>query len=89
MPWFTPFLVLLALAWAAVGILLAKWLKQAGHTRPFTRRELNGRELYGGGVGFGRTVGFEGVGREVLGAGPGGGRAVEMGGFGGGRVKGI
>jgi hypothetical protein len=56
MPWFIPFLVIVALAWTAVGVLLAKWLKQAGHARPFSGRELSGRELFGGGVGFGRDV---------------------------------
>ncbi|KAH8726057.1 hypothetical protein GQ44DRAFT_571347, partial [Phaeosphaeriaceae sp. PMI808] len=56
---FLPFVLILALVWAVVGILIAKWLKQAGHTKPlkFKGRE---RNLYGAGVGFGRNVGIEG-----------------------------
>lgn len=62
MAWFLPFLIIIAVAWTVVGILLAKWLKQAGHARPFKGRELSGRDVYGGGVGFGRDVGFGGRG---------------------------
>lgn len=51
---FLPFLLVLAAAWAVVGILLARWLKQAGHNKPFKGKEWSSRDLYGGGVGFGR-----------------------------------
>jgi hypothetical protein len=57
MAWFIPFLIIVAIAWAVVGVLLAKWLKQAGHARPFKRREFSGRNVYGGGVGFGSNIG--------------------------------
>lgn len=68
--------------------MLAKWLKQAGHTKPFSGRE---RDVYGGVGGVGRGVELGGgSGREVeLGSG-GGGRYVGLGGgFGEGRVKGL
>lgn len=82
---FIPFLLLLlAAAWALIGILLARWLKQAGHTKPFKGREWTGRELYGGGVGFGGatqgSLGGRGGGRE---------RADGLGGFGVGEKKGV
>jgi hypothetical protein len=93
MAWFIPFVLLLAGAWAVVGILLAKWIKQAGHNRPFNSRHLDDKEIYGGGVGFGREVGLGGSSRDVSGvgrAGPSaGGRVVGLGGYGEGRVKGL
>ncbi|RMZ67177.1 ubiquitin metalloprotease fusion [Pyrenophora seminiperda CCB06] len=60
---FVPLLILIASAWCVVGILLAKWLKQAGHARPFSGRRLSAREVYGGGGGVGRVD--RGVGREL------------------------
>lgn len=88
MAWFIPFILLVAVAWAVVGILLAKWLKQAGHSRPIKGRDLDDRDIYGGGVGFGRQVGLQGSSRDVGGMGTGG-RAIALGGFGEGRVKGV
>lgn len=82
MPFFVPLLILIASAWCAVGILLAKWLKQAGHARPFSGRELSDRDKYGGGVGFGRLGGIADGDR-------GEGRQVKLGEFGSGRVKGV
>lgn len=79
MEFFIPLLILIASAWCAVGILLAKWLKQAGHARPFSGRDRSGREVYGGGVGFGRMTSGE---REER-------REVRLGEFGSGRVKGV
>lgn len=55
MSWFLPFVLILALVWAAVGVLLARWLKQSGHAKPFKGKEWTSRDLYGGGVGFGKT----------------------------------
>ncbi|KAJ4369586.1 hypothetical protein N0V83_005348 [Neocucurbitaria cava] len=62
---FLPFILIIAFAWAIVGILLARWLKQAGHARPWKGKEWEERELYGGGVGYGME------GRRVLGGGIG------------------
>lgn len=76
---FIPLIIVLALAWTAVGVLLARWLKQAGHNRPFRGRDWQARDLYGGGVGHGKSV--FGGGRE------GGVRVLGSGGQG--RVKGI
>lgn len=95
MAWFIPLIFVLAAAWAVVGILLARWLKQAGHNKPFKSRHLEDRELYGGGVGFGRHVGLSGSEREVRGMGRAGAgvgteeRSVGLGGYGEGRVKGL
>ena len=82
MAWFIPFILLLAIAWGVVGILLAKWLKQAGHNKPLKGRHLEDSEVYGGGVGFGREVGLGGSEREMDGMARGGvkGRTVGMGG---------
>ncbi|KAH9882952.1 hypothetical protein J1614_000318 [Plenodomus biglobosus] len=54
MGWFIIFVVILAMTWATIGVLLARWLKQAGHTKPFKGRELSSHDLYGGGSGYGR-----------------------------------
>lgn len=91
MPWFIPFLLLVAAAWAVVGILLAKWLKQAGHSKPLKSRHLDDREIYGGGVGFGRDVGLGGAERDLgaMGRGGEGERLVGLGSYGKGRVKGL
>jgi len=58
--YFVIFALLIAAAWATVGILLAKWLKQSGHARPFKGRNWDSRELYGGGSGYGRDLGLGG-----------------------------
>ncbi|KAF2826536.1 hypothetical protein CC86DRAFT_292472 [Ophiobolus disseminans] len=90
MVWFIPFILLVAAAWAIVGLLLAKWLKQAGHNRPIKTRHLEDRDIYGGGVGFGGHVGLGGAEREVGGMGRGRAeRTVAMGGYGKGNVKGL
>ncbi|KAH5968401.1 hypothetical protein HBI87_050870 [Parastagonospora nodorum] len=87
---FIPLILLLAAFWAAIGVLLARWLKQAGYARPlkFTGRDLN---LYGAGTGFGRETGFEGRERMEGRVLAGQGRDVRgvSGGWGGGRVKGL
>ncbi|KAH7371954.1 hypothetical protein BKA66DRAFT_468921 [Pyrenochaeta sp. MPI-SDFR-AT-0127] len=98
MSWFIPFAIILAGVWAFVGILLARWLKQAGHTKPFKGKDWSETDLYGGGVGhgrdshqvFGRSVG-ESSGRPVgLGQyGPGRDAGIALGQFGKGRVKGM
>ena len=72
MSWVLPFVLILAAAWAAVGILLARWLKQAGHAKPFKGKAWTERELYGAGAGHGRDVG-QVFGRSV-GDGEGAGR---------------
>lgn len=96
---FTIFILVLASAWATIGLLLAKWLKQSGHARPFTGRNWSDRELYGGGVGFGRVAGVaadynhsEEYGRRL--GNVSGERDAETGfrgmpAFGRGRVKGV
>ena len=88
------FLLLVAAAWAAVGVLLARWLKQSGHARPFKRKEVSSRQIYGEGVGYGREAVFGGsVGdgdREERGARLGQGRGRDSGIVEGeGRVKGF
>ena len=91
-----PLLLLLAAFWALIGLLLARYFKQAGYQRPFSfkGRDLQDRDIYGGGVGFGREVGMGGRGRDVGGLGrsgngdEGGSGRVE-GGYGVGRVKGL
>jgi hypothetical protein len=75
---FIPLVLFLAAAWAVIGVLLAKWLKQAGYTRPFKGRQWRDSELYGDGVGFGRVKGVRG----------GVGERKGMPEFGRGRVKG-
>jgi hypothetical protein len=75
---FIAFVIFLALAWAAVGVLLAKWLKQAGHARPFNVKGRE-RDVYGAGVGYGREVGLQGMGRDVSGFGGDGGRRIGLG----------
>jgi hypothetical protein len=83
---FAIFAILLALFWLTIGVMLAKWLKQAGHTKPFSGRE---RDIYGGAGGVGRSVELGGgSGRENLNLG-GGGRYVGIGEYGEGRVKGL
>ncbi|KAF1935772.1 hypothetical protein EJ02DRAFT_428115 [Clathrospora elynae] len=47
---FILFLVLIAAAWATIGIFLAKWLKQSGYARPFKGRDWDERQLYGAGL---------------------------------------
>jgi hypothetical protein len=90
MVWFVPLLLVLAVFWAVIGVMLAKWLKQAGHNRPIHGRQLHEREIYGGGVGFGREVGLSGSerGMEGLGRGKATGH-VSLNGYGAGRVKGL
>jgi hypothetical protein len=82
---FAVFAILLAVFWCTIGIMLAKWLKQAGHTKPFSGRE---RDIYGGAAGVGRSVELGGDGRGVE-LGGGGGRYVGIGDYGEGRVKGL
>jgi hypothetical protein len=89
MVFFVPFIFLLAAFWVLIGVMLAKWLKQAGHNRPINGRQLNEREIYGGGVGFGRQVGLGGSERDMEGMGRGKGGRVGMNGYGAGRVKGL
>ncbi|KAF2033532.1 hypothetical protein EK21DRAFT_58432 [Setomelanomma holmii] len=93
MVWFIPFLLLVAAAWAVVGILLARYLKQAGYNKPIKGRSLDASEIYGGGVGFGNQEGLQaGSSRDPEGmrVGRGGqGRPVMMGQYGGGRFKGL
>jgi glucokinase len=82
---FTLLLVFLAVFWAVIGLMIAKWLKQAGHTKPFEGRDIH---LYGGGTGYGRDAALQGRSeREVRGFGEG--RSVGLGGYGEGRVKGL
>lgn len=81
---FIPLIIFLALVWGALGVLLAKWLKQSGYARPFKGKVWRDSELYGAGVGVGRV---KGVGESESGVGRG-----EMKGmleFGRGRVKGV
>ncbi|CBX96967.1 predicted protein [Plenodomus lingam JN3] len=96
MSWFVPFVLVLALAWAAVGILLARWLKQAGYAKPLKGRDLSSRDLYGGGAGYGRMGDQGGLRGQVHGAGSrvyvGGGwngRTVGLGQFGNGGGRGV
>ncbi|EUC40129.1 hypothetical protein COCMIDRAFT_109601 [Bipolaris oryzae ATCC 44560] len=63
---FIPFVIFLAIAWAILGVLLAKWLKQAGYARPFRGREFTDTELYGSGVGVGSQRGIPDFGRGRL-----------------------
>jgi hypothetical protein len=84
--WFSLLLVLIAAFWLVIGVMLAKWLKQAGHTKPFKGRET---DIYGGGRGYGRETQLQGSEREFSGFGGGGGRDIGLGGFGEGRVKGL
>jgi hypothetical protein len=80
-------ILLLAIFWATIGIMLAKWLKQAGYTKPFKGRD---KDVYGAGTGYGREVGFNGgMGRDFTGVGVGSGRVIELGGYGEGRIKGL
>lgn len=95
MPWFIPFILILALAWLVVGILIARWLKQAGHTKPFKGKQWTSRDIYGGGAGGGRT-GYQGLGSAVEDGDYGGRweggmerRPIVMGGYGRGGVKGL
>lgn len=81
---FTLFIILLAAFWAFIGVMLAKWLRQAGHAKPFKGRNI---DLYGGGNGYGRDKGLGAEEREVRFGGTGG-RVVGMG-YGEGRVKGL
>jgi hypothetical protein len=83
---FTLIVLALALFWATIGVMLARWLKQAGYAKPlkFKGKELN---LYGAGTGFGRRTewGERDDGRVLA----TGGRDVGIAGFGEGRVKGL
>jgi hypothetical protein len=76
---FIPFILLLACFWLVIGVLIAKWLKQAGHAKPFKGKDWQERQLYGAGVGFGGSAG----------AGVRENRKVGLGQFGEGRVKGL
>jgi hypothetical protein len=38
---FTLFLIAIAAFWAAIGVLLARWLKQAGYNKPFAFKGRN------------------------------------------------
>jgi hypothetical protein len=90
MIWFIPFILLVAAAWAAVGVLLAKYLKQAGYNKPLKGRHLDARDIYGGGVGFGRQAGLEASSsRDMTATTRGSGRPMQMGQYGDGRVKGL
>lgn len=82
---FTIFVVALAAFWAFIGLKLAQWLKQSGHSKPLKGRQV---DIYGGGVGYGRDVGIQSGEREYTGLGRGG----DVGGmtsYGGGKVKGM
>lgn len=83
MSWFLPFILIVALVWAILGVLLARWLKQSGHARPFKGRNWDERELYGGGVGHGMES------RDVFGGAAEGKRGIGLGEFGKGRFKGL
>lgn len=80
MAWFLPLVLILAIVWGVLGILLARWLKQAGHNKPFKGKDWRANELYGGGAGHGR---------DVFGGAEKGQRSIALGQFGGGRVKGV
>lgn len=85
--WFSLLIILLAAFWLVIGVMLAKWLRQAGHTKPFKGRDI---DIYGAGRGYGRETQLQGSEREFGGfVGGGGGRDVRLGGFGEGRVKGL
>jgi hypothetical protein len=86
MAYFIVFALLVAATWAVIGVLLAKWLKQSGHARPFTGRAFSSQELYGGGVGYGRGAGFGG---GAVGGEEGRERGVGVPVLGVGRVKGV
>lgn len=85
MDFFVPLLIFLALVWAALGVLLAKWLKQSGRARPFKGKAWRDSELYGAGVGVGRV---KGMGESSSGLGGVGERKGVLE-FGRGRVKGF
>lgn len=84
--WFSLLIILVAAFWLVIGVMLAKWLKQAGHTKPFKGRET---DVYGGGRGYGRETQLQGSEREFSGFVGGGARNIGLGGFGEGRVKGL
>lgn len=87
---FVPIALLIAAIWLTVGILLAKWLKQSGHARPFKGRNFSSREIYGGGVGYGRVESSFGQGAASEGRGQEGReRGVGVPVMGLGRVKGV
>ncbi|KAL1795505.1 hypothetical protein ACET3X_005729 [Alternaria dauci] len=69
MGFFVPLALLIAAIWLTVGILLAKWLKQSGHARPFKLKTVSSRDIYGGGVGYGRME--HSYGRGAAGEGEG------------------
>ncbi|KAH6846780.1 hypothetical protein CC77DRAFT_1052613 [Alternaria alternata] len=90
MGFFVPLALLIAAVWCTVGILLARWLKQSGHARPFKGRTFSSRELYGGGVGYGRVENSFGQGAASEGRGQEGReRGVGIPLTGVGRVKGV
>lgn len=66
---FTLFVIALAAFWAFIGLKLAQWLKQSGHSHPFKGRQV---DIYGGGIGYGRDVGIHTQEREYRGLGRGG-----------------
>jgi hypothetical protein len=84
---FTLFIIAIAVFWAGIGVMIARWLKQAGYNKPFTFKGKN-LNLYGGGQGFGARPEWNerDDGRILI---HNGGRDVRMGMGGGGRVKGI
>lgn len=82
---FTLFVVALAAFWAFIGLRLAQWLKQSGHSKPFKGRQV---DIYGGGLGYGRDMGIQAQAREYRGLGRGG-DAGGMKGYGEGKIKGV
>lgn len=82
---FTLFLIAVAAFWAFIGLKLAQWLKQSGHSKPFKGRQV---DFYGGAAGYGRDVGIQAQEREYRRLGRGG-DVGGMRGFGEGRVKGM
>jgi hypothetical protein len=84
---FTLFIIAIAVFWAAIGVMIARWLKQAGYNKPFAFEGKN-LNLYGGSQGFGARPEWNerDDGRILI---HNGGREVRMGMGGSGRVKGI